>query len=118
MKLADVMECSAGASGEEEVEGDDGDGEDDADETLGENVESAGSGEEVAIEAVVAARTGCECCYLSTAPSTRFAPSGFARDDKVWRRFGRGGKVGGSRFFGTPEGVEGKRGPKADGGVG
>ncbi len=48
MELAEAAERAAEAAGEEEVEQDDGDGEDDADEAFGEDVEGAGGGEEEA----------------------------------------------------------------------
>ena len=52
MELAEAVECGFEAASEEEMEKDDADGEDDADEALGEDVEGAGGGEEVAVEFV------------------------------------------------------------------
>ena len=46
VELAEAGRVPAEAAGEQEVEEDDGDGEDDADEAFGEDVEGAGGGEE------------------------------------------------------------------------
>ena len=99
VELAETASGALEAAGEEEVEDDDGDGEDYADEALGEDVEGAGGGEEAAVEA----EAGGQTAGLSTALR-------FGRDDGVL-----GGSV---ELFGEPEGVEGEGGEEADGCVG
>ena len=76
---------------------DDGDGEDEADEAFGEDVEGAGDGEGVAAEAEV--RTHVQSGIRLAQGSCGFA-------------------VGAGEFFGAPEEVEGEGGPEADVGVG
>ncbi len=51
MEFAETREAAREAAGEEDVEDDDAEGEEQADEALGEDVEGAGGGEAVAVEA-------------------------------------------------------------------
>ena len=110
VELAETAGGALEAAGEEEVEDDDGDGEDYSDEALGEDVEGAGGGEEAAVETeavvrVVFVRVWAESRYRGLSTALRFG-----RDDGVL-----GGSV---EFFGEPEGVEGEGGEEADGCVG
>jgi hypothetical protein len=72
VEVAEVMEGALEASGEEEVEDDDGDGEDYADEALGEDVEGAGCGEVVAVEAEAGVVAAAKSRYRGLSTALRF----------------------------------------------